>query len=274
MYEIGMSDVKSVQMYVPIPVTKGRRSRKQMASVQQKKDVVVPTPTIPVSQAAGSLQTATASTATATASTATASTATASTATASTAHSSQKKPLIVSMNTTPKQKAGSPLPILSTTSVVGGKPKLSILSVPTNKHKASIPVPLPYNESPNTPAPVSAPSLKKVANEPTQLKIMPAKKTANVTHKAVEQKVHIQPMKRKNVTLKNNFTAKKITIHMENSSKVRKTRDSIRKKVANMTLPEITKKLREKGLIRETANPPENIQRLMMIDIFLFPSPM
>ena len=264
MYEIGMSDVKSVQMYVPIPVTKGRRSRKQMASVQQKKDVVVPTPTIPVSQAAGSLQTATASTATATAST----------ATASTAHSSQKKPLIVSMNTTPKQKAGSPLPILSTTSVVGGKPKLSILSVPTNKHKASIPVPLPYNESPNTPAPVSAPSLKKVANEPTQLKIMPAKKTANVTHKAVEQKVHIQPMKRKNVTLKNNFTAKKITIHMENSSKVRKTRDSIRKKVANMTLPEITKKLREKGLIRETANPPENIQRLMMIDIFLFPSPM
>lgn len=263
-------------MHVPIPVTKGRRSRKQLAGsqpIQQKKEVVVPTPTIPVSQAAGSLPSGLKTNSllpnglntngllhT--------------TGGSRTVISQQKKPVIVSMNMTPKQKAGAPLPALSTTTVVGGKKNASATVAPTNKHKPSIPVPLPYNESSNTPAPVSVSSLKKATNEPTQLKIMPAKKTNNVTHKAVEQKVQIQPMKRKNVTLKNKFTAKKITIHMENSSKVRKTRDSIRKNVANMPLSEITKKLREKGLIRETANPPENIQRLMMIDIFLFPSPM
>jgi hypothetical protein len=79
---------------------------------------------------------------------------------------------------------------------------------------------------------------------------------------------------RPNKTYKNKFTAKKITIQMENSTKVRKTRDAVRRNVANMTLPDITKKLRERGLIRETANPPEQIQRSMMIDILLFPAPM
>ena len=245
-------------MYVPEPVAKNRRSRKQ--KVENKplhivtNEKVVPTPTIPVAQLSGG---------------------------------AQKAPIIV---TNPiKQKAGDPMPVLSSTSVVGGstkavnnKPVLVSSNVVggTNKavnNKQVINVPivkktpsLPYNEHPETPSPVKKVEL------PKQVKIIPTKKPIIQTRKAPEpKKVQIQPMKnRPNKTYKNKFTAKKITIQMENSTKVRKTRDAVRRNVANMTLPDITKKLRERGLIRETANPPESIQRSMMIDILLFPAPM
>ncbi len=242
-------------MYVPEPVAKNRRSRKQ--KVENKplnivtNEKVVPTPTIPVAQLSGG---------------------------------AKKAPVFVT-----NQKAGDPLPVLSSTSVVGGgskvvnnKPVLVTTSVggtnkTVNNNKPTINVPivkkaesLPYNKSPETPSP------EKKVELPKQVKIIPTKKPIIQTRKAPEpKKVQIQPMKnRPNKTYKNKFTAKKITIQMENSTKVRKTRDAVRRNVANMTLPDITKKLRERGLIRETANPPEQIQRSMMIDILLFPAPM
>jgi hypothetical protein len=189
---------------------------------------------------------------------------------ASTQSAAKKAPVMV-VSPAFKQKAGNPLPSLSTTSVVGGQTKKAnskpTLSVPINNS-----VNKPYNESTKTPSPVKKPTPQ---NElPKPVKIMNTKKPVNVTRKAAEPlKVNIVPAKRPNKTLKKNYTAKKITIHMEGSSKVRKTRDAVRRKVANMELKEITSKLRERGLIRETANPPEQIQRSMMIDILLFPAP-
>jgi hypothetical protein len=162
-------------------------------------------------------------------------------------------------------------PVLVTTNVVGGTNK----TVNNNKPTINVPIvkkaeSLPYNKSSETPSPEKKVDLAK------QVKIIPTKKPIIQTRKAPEpKKVQIQPMKnRSNKTYKNKFTAKKITIQMENSTKVRKTRDAVRRNVANMTLYDITKKLRERGLIRETANPPESIQRSMMIDILLFPAPM
>ena len=229
-----MSDTKLVNMSVPMP-KKERRSRKQRIESSVGETVRVKTPTIPVEQTGGN----------------------------------KKAPLLV-MSQEYKQKAGQPLPILSSTSVVGGDVKNSNsrkqpLSVPISNNK-----PQAYNESSNAQTP------KPAIAEPKPVKINTTKKPQNNanTRKTTPLKVNIVPLKRPNKTLKKNFTAKRITIHMENSSKVRKTRDAVRLKVANMKLPEITKSLRDRGLIRETANPPESIQRSMMIDILLFPAPM
>jgi hypothetical protein len=81
-------------------------------------------------------------------------------------------------------------------------------------------------------------------------------------------------MKRKNFTMKRKFVAKKFTIGVDNSNKMRKTRDAITERVDAMKLPEITATLRAKGLIREKANPPEAMQRSMMKDILNFPTPL
>ena len=86
--------------------------------------------------------------------------------------------------------------------------------------------------------------------------------------------LQIQPKSRNNKTLKKHYSAKRITINMENPKKVRNTRDTVRRNVANMPLDEITEKLRARGLVRVGVCPPEHIQRLMMIDIELFPAPM
>lgn len=178
-----------------------------------------------------------------------------------------------------KQKAGStPLPALSTSSVVGGDPKKitqtkPVVNVPIVKGNSGNPS---YNKSPNTPSPEkkATTDANEKANLPKPVKINTIKKTPETRKvESKQKKVNIVPAKRPNKTLKKNYTAKKITIHMENTSKVRKTRDAVRRNVANMELKEITKKLRDRGLIRETANPPENIQRSMMIDILLFPAP-
>uniref|UniRef100_A0A6C0KZ62 Uncharacterized protein n=1 Tax=viral metagenome TaxID=1070528 RepID=A0A6C0KZ62_9ZZZZ len=137
-----------------------------------------------------------------------------------------------------------PVPSLSTTTVAGGA-----------KKKVALKIPLPYANSPNTPAPVS---VKPKRTTPTQK----------------ETKVQIQPTKRKNFTMKRKFVAKKIMVGVDNSNKLRKTRDAITSRVDAMKLPEITAALRAKGLIREHANPPEAMQRSMMKDILNFPTPL
>lgn len=165
----------------------------------------------------------------------------------------QKPPLLLM----PKQQAGNPLPALSSSSVVGGKPVVKV-----NIIKPAIAVAGPYNKSPLTPSPQKP------------IKIMTLKKPLNISRKAPEPvKVNIKAKPRPNRTLKK-YTAKKITISIEPSKNIRKTHDAVRRKVANMPLEEVTKKLRGSGLIRDTANPPETIQRSMMKDILLFPTPM
>ena len=243
-----MSDIKQVNMSVPMP-KKERRSRKSRLNSSVGETVEVPTPTIRVdSQFGGKAPVA------------------------SPQPAAKKAPVMV-VSPAFKQKAGNPLPSLSTSSVVGGqtkkasnKPTLSVPIVKSNNTNK------PYEESTKTPSPTKKPTPEN--NLPKPVKIVTNKKPVAVTRKAAEpMKVNIVPAKRPNKTLKKKYTAKKITIHMENSSKVRKTRDAVRRKVANMELKEITSKLRERGLIRETANPPEQIQRSMMIDILLFPAP-
>lgn len=128
---------------------------------------------------------------------------------------------------------------------------------------------LPYNESPLTPSPAK-PDAKPV---PKAVKIMPLKKPMAVTRKVEAPSKVVIIKNRPNKTFKNKFNERKIVISID-SSKIRKTRDAIRRKVANMPLDEVCKSLKTRGLIRETANPPEHIQRLMMIDILLFPAPM
>ena len=169
---------------------------------------------------------------------------------------------------------GAPLPILSTTTAVGGKKPATTIKTSTKateptKSKPAVKVPLPYNNSPSSPAPT-----KPVTNNAAP--VVKVSKTKNVvtTRKAEPPKIKVVPTKKKNVTLKSKFVAKKIVVKIENGSKVRKTRDAIRRKVANMPLSEITEKLRARGLVRPNVSPPEAMQRSMMIDIMLFPTPL
>ena len=74
--------------------------------------------------------------------------------------------------------------------------------------------------------------------------------------------------------MKRKFVNKKVTVQVDNSNKMRKTRDSINKKVADMNLVDITASLRARGLIREKVNPPEAMQRSMMKDVLNFPTPL
>ena len=170
-------------------------------------------------------------------------------------------------------KGGDPLPMLSTTTAVGGGKK---------KAKPALAVPLPYNESKTTPSP--APKKEETVKTTPVVKVNPTKKPsvaltrkhAEAVEKAAKasKMVNIQPTKRRNFTLKRNFKAKKITITVENSSKMRKTRDGIRRTVANMPLADITIKLQARGLMRAGANVPEHMQRSMMSDILMFPTPL
>lgn len=226
-----MSDLKTVQMSIPVPAAKAsRRSKKQkgadaaaaVAAVAAGKQEEVSNKTLRVTKT-----------------------------------NPQKPPLILM----PKQQAGNPLPALSSTSVVGGKPmvKVNIIKPTVGAAAAAIG---PYNKSPLTPSPQKP------------IKIMTLKKPLNISRKVPEPvKVNIKAKPRPNRTLKK-YTAKKITISIEPSKNIRKTHDAVRRKVANMPLEEVTKKLRGSGLIRDNANPPETIQRSMMKDILLFPTPM
>lgn len=162
-----------------------------------------------------------------------------------------------------------PMPALSTTSVVGGKKKdtLSIgqASAPAGALAKQATAPAP------APATATAPATVSQSNK----KVVLAKKAITVKAQPVKTPtLQIQPKTRNNKTLKKSYSAKRITIHMENPKNVRKTRDAVRRNVANMPLNDITEKLRARGLVRPDACPPEDIQRLMLIDIELFPTPM
>lgn len=133
----------------------------------------------------------------------------------------------------------APMPMLSTTTAVGGK-----------KKKPTLKVPLPYAESPSTPSPVE---------------LVPAKKSVA----KAASKIQLAPAKKKAFTVKRKFKNKRVTLSVENASKVRSTYQSVDKRVAAMKLADITKQLREKGLIREKANPPEGMQRSLMKDLLL-----
>jgi hypothetical protein len=161
------------------------------------------------------------------------------------------EPVKTDGNTLPLKSGGDPLPVLSTTRVVGGK-------------KPSLKVALPYSESPKTPSP-DKPSIKIVTTPKASI----VKKAVPVTPKVV-----IQQNKRKNVTLKRKFFNKRITINVENSKKIKKMRSAVEEKVNNLSPCEILKSLREKGLVRPKANPPEEMIKSMMVDIMMFPKPL
>jgi hypothetical protein len=238
-----MSDLKTVRMSIPLPAVKAsRRSKKQKGAAADDasgngggssggngssvgNEMVVPNKSLRVTKT-----------------------------------NPQKPPLLLM----PKQQAGNPLPALSSSSVVGGKPvvKVNIIKPTIAVAAAGGAAIGPYNKSPLTPSPQKP------------IKIMTLKKPLNISRKAPEPvKVNIKAKPRPNRTLKK-YTAKKITISIEPSKNIRKTHDAVRRKVANMPLEEVTKKLRGSGLIRDNANPPESIQRSMMKDILLFPTPM
>jgi hypothetical protein len=178
--------------------------------------------------------------------------------------------------------------MLSTTRAVGGKvapaDAAKTVAVPQNNvakvvsagpsKKTALKVPLPYNNSPKTAAP------PKPANQPakTASAVKPAVKIVKEkpvqTRKEAKNKVKINPEKRKNVTLKRKFAAKKIMVKIENSSKIRKTRDAIRRKVANMEIKEVTEKLVARDLIKANSKVPEEMRRNMLIDVMMFPVPM
>ena len=61
---------------------------------------------------------------------------------------------------------------------------------------------------------------------------------------------------------------------IDNSKKFRKTRDNIRRTVANMDLSEVNSNLQKRGLIKMNSTMPPEMQRSMMIDILMFPTPM
>jgi hypothetical protein len=157
------------------------------------------------------------------------------------------------------QVAGSPvpLPMMATTHAVGGKHK-----------KPSLKVVLPYNNS--HVAAVATPT--KVQTPRPAIKIV-SRETRRALPPPPVGKVLINPEKRKNVTLKRRFAEKRITVQIENPSKVRKTRDAIRRKVANMPLADVSKKLHERGMGKPNSKLAEDLQRKMLVDLMMFPIP-
>jgi hypothetical protein len=135
-----------------------------------------------------------------------------------------------------------------------------------NKKKPTVNVNLPYLNSPHTPSPTQT---KKPQQSPVKVNEKPV---LSNTRKVIPR-VNIQPTKRKNFTMKRKFVARRIMIDIENGNKSNKKRDSIEKKVINMPLCDITKNLRENGIVRPGINPPEKMQRSMMIDLLMFPVP-
>mgnify|MGYP000644383154 CR=1 FL=1 len=232
-----MSEIKQVQMSMPVLTKTGRKSRrgvkKGMEEQQQTSEggaVTLKQPLVLQQQHKRQTQHAGAST------------------------TAINIPVtMINAKPTAAVQTQQPMPALSTTSVVGGKKK-DALSI----GQATAPAPAPG-------ATVS----------PSNKKVVLAKKAITVKAQPVKTPtLQIQPKTRNNKTLKKSYSAKRITIHMENPKNVRKTRDAVRRNVANMPLNDITEKLRARGLVRPDACPPEDIQRLMLIDIELFPTPM
>ena len=202
-------------------------------------------------------------------------------------------------------KASSPpLPLLSTTHAVGGTRKETIkvaLPYTESKHTPS-PAKTPSTKvhvQPRPAKPLSIPTLAKpTLVKPTLVKPTLAKPTLvklpePVTHTIQEPtvrlvnkpsiirktvnntpKIVIQPNKRKNMTLKRKFTAKKITIQVENQKKLKKLRENAEKNLDKLKPCDILNSLRKNGLVRPNANPPEALNRAMMLDIMMFPKPL
>ena len=76
------------------------------------------------------------------------------------------------------------------------------------------------------------------------------------------------------MTLKRKFTAKKITIQVENQKKLKKLRENAEKNLDKLKPCDILNSLRKNGLVRPNANPPEALNRAMMLDIMMFPKPL
>ena len=104
----------------------------------------------------------------------------------------------------------------------------------------------------------------KLVNKPSIVR-----KTVNNTPKIV-----IQPNKRKNMTLKRKFTSKRITIQVENSKKLKKLRETAERNLDKLKPCDILNTLRKNGLVRPNANPPDSLNRAMMLDIMMFPKPL
>ena len=172
-----MSDLKTVRMSIPLPAVKAsRRSKKQKGAAAAvdasgnggssggngssggsgSSEMVVPNKSLRVTKT-----------------------------------NPQKPPLLLM----PKQQAGNPLPALSSTSVVGGKPvvKVNIIkpTIAVGTAGGAAAAIGPYNKSPLTPSPQKP------------IKIMTLKKPLNISRKAPEPvKVNIKAKPRPNRTLK------------------------------------------------------------------------
>lgn len=148
--------------------------------------------------------------------------------------------------------AAVPAPVLSTISIGGAK-------------KPTLKVVIPYAESAKTPSPtptVEKPVIK-VVEKPAVKKVVTA-----------APKVIVNQNKRKNLTLKRKFTNKRITIHVENSKKLKKLRETAVKNLNKLSATEILTTLKERGLVRPQASPPDSLNRAMMLDIMMFPKPL
>ena len=207
-------------------------------------------------------------------------------------------------------KASSPpLPLLSTTHAVGGTRKATIkVALPyTDSKNTPSPAKAPSAKvtvQPRPIKPLTTPTLvkptlvkptlvKPTLVKPTLVKPTLVKLQEPVTHTIQEPTVRLvnkpsiirktvvsQPKivvsqnKRRNMTLKRKFTNKRITIQIENSKKLKKLRENAEKNLAKLKPCDILNSLRKNGLVRPNANPPEALNRAMMLDIMMFPKPL
>lgn len=155
-------------------------------------------------------------------------------------------------------KGGDPMPVLSTIRVGGQNPDIKL---PVNKPTLNINIPkVSANVEP----------VKKTT--PNAVKIVNSKKPQVRKANAEQTKIHIQPNKRRNFTLKRKFSSKNITIQVENAHTIAQSRQNVENKVNIMNEDEINQKLIARGLMRPKANPPLKWKKNMLRDIMLFPA--
>jgi hypothetical protein len=155
---------------------------------------------------------------------------------------------------------GNPVPVLSTIRF-GGK----IAETPNIVDKKPI---LNINLTKKHALEQNTPGTKPTQNN---VKIIDSKKPIHRKTIHTDAKIHIQPNKRRNFTMKRKFTSKNIMINIENLDQIKKSRKAIEEKVRNMSEQEITTNLIKKGLLRPNANPPRSWKENTLIDIMMFP---
>ena len=155
-------------------------------------------------------------------------------------------------------KGGDPLPVLSTIRVGGQNPDIK---PHVNKPTLNINIPkVSANVEP----------VKKTT--PNAVKIVNSKKTQIRKPNNEQTKIHIQPNKRRNFTLKRKFSSKNVTIQVENENTIAQSRQNVENKINIMNEDEINQKLIMRGLMRPKANPPLKWKKNMLRDIMLFPA--